>query len=246
MVKFREWGTCREWGRVARLLQGPLILQQFHRESSDMDESLRSVLLFGKQLLLNIASARIPVWPMQRRPTIIYSDAAWGDVVGCDGRAGWIIFPPDGSPKGAFTDVRTDDLGAFDDRSTYIGVLETLPALLIPMWDPEVVESSDIIWFVDNQGAASSLAKGASGSPDIDRIVSLSHLLWARCRARVWLEWVDSKANVADGISRDGFLDKASKALGFEPAFFPFPDCKALLQPDLGQAFSHVVSSVFG
>ncbi len=35
----------------------------------------------------------------------------------------------------------------------------------------------DVIWFVDNQGAASSLAKGASGSADIDRIVSLSHLL---------------------------------------------------------------------
>ena len=238
------WATCREWGKVGRLIQGPLILQQFRRETSVMDETLRGALNFARQLLLTIASARIPVWPMVKRPTLIYSDAAWGDVEGCDGRAGWIVFPPDGRPSGAFTDFHIQDLAAFTTRETYIGVLEAIPAILLSMWDASSLRSSDVIWFVDNQGAASSLAKGSSGAPDIDRLVALSHLVWARLHVRVWIEWVDSEANISDGISRYGFDDETSRSLGVVPEYFSLPRCADLLQPDLGDAFEHVITSV--
>ena len=237
------WTTSREWGKVARLIQGPLIMQQFRKESDVMDDTLRSILHFARHLLLQVASARIPIWPMIKRPTVIYSDAAWGDVPGCDGRVGWIIFPPEGQPSGSFTDVSRADLEAFERRETYIGVLEALPALLVPMWDPSALENSDIIWFVDNQGAAASLAKGSSGAPDIDRIVALSHLLWARFRARVWIEWVDSKANISDGISRDGADDETARKLGINPIQFQLPRCSELLQHDFGCAVSFAMSS---
>ena len=237
------WATCREWGKVARIIQGPLIVQQFRREVAHIDETLMGALSFARQLLLTMASARIPIWPMVRKPTLIYSDAAWGDVKGCDGRVGWVVIPPEGPPSGAFTDVSLDDLAAFGLRKTYIGILEAIPALLLPMWDSSAITQSDIIWFVDNQGAASSLAKGSSGVQDVDRIVALSHLVWARLRARVWIEWVDSKANISDGISRDGLDDLTSRELGVIPTHFPLPKCAELLKPDLGEALSFVTSS---
>ena len=140
--------------------------------------------------------------------------------------------------------VSRAELVAFERRETFFGVLEALPALLVPMWDPSALENSDIIWFVDNQGAAASLAKGSSGAPDIDRIVALSHLLWARFRARVWIEWVDSKANISDGISRDGAEDETARKLGLNPIQFQLPRCSELLQHDFGCAVSFAMSSI--
>ena len=32
-------------------------------------------------------------------------------------------------------------------------------------------------------------------------------MLWQDLRARVWLEWIDSKSNPADGLSRLGLSD---------------------------------------
>ena len=83
-----------------------------------------------------------------------------------------------------------------------------------------------------------------SGAPDIDRIVALSHLLWARFRARVWIEWVDSKANISDGISRDGADDVTVRKLGLDPIQFQLPRCSELLQQDFGRAVSFAMDLV--
>ena len=32
---------------------------------------------------------------------------------------------------------------------------------------------------------------------------------------RIWYEWIDSKSNPADGLSRDGLLDKWTKRQGW-------------------------------
>ena len=35
----------------------------------------------------------------------------------------------------------------------------------------------------------------------------MAHVLWATLRARVWIEWIDTDANLADGLSRLGLQD---------------------------------------
>ena len=81
--------------------------------------------------------------------------------------------------------------------------------------------SEAVVHFVDNTGALSNLIHGYAQRPDCGRLTNSFHLTVARLRSKVWLEWVPSKANVADAPSRDddeALLD-ALEAAGFEQGF---------------------------
>ena len=73
---------------------------------------------------------------------------------------------------------------------------------------PELFEDSDILWFVDNESAVSSLIRGAAKPEDIDKIAAFSASRTTSLRARIWWEWIDSDSNPSDGLSRDGLLDE--------------------------------------
>ena len=49
----------------------------------------------------------------------------------------------------------------------------------------------------------SNLIHGYASRPDCGRLVNTFHLMLADLKSKVWLEWVPSKANVADLPSRD-------------------------------------------
>ncbi len=68
---------------------------------------------------------------------------------------------------------------------------------------------------MDNEGSASSLVKGISKHFDAGCISHLAHLLWARLGCRVWIEWINTKSNPADGLSRDGLLDAWTRKQGW-------------------------------
>ena len=38
-------------------------------------------------------------------------------------------------------------------------------------------------------------------------MMQAAHWLWMKLDIRVWIEWIDSKSNPADGLSRDGWED---------------------------------------
>ena len=47
-------------------------------------------------------------------------------------------------------------------------------------------------------------------------IVQTAHLLWLHLGTRVWIEWIDSASNPADGLSRAGLQDPWTQAQGWE------------------------------
>ena len=58
------------------------------------------------------------------------------------------------------------------------------------------------LW-VDNSGAVGGLIKGYSGVPDCARIINLFHFVLARLGiASLWIDYVPTESNVADGPSR--------------------------------------------
>ena len=59
------------------------------------------------------------------------------------------------------------------------------------------------MWFVDNTAALSGLVKGASKEPVNEKLIAHYWAAAFRLDARIWLEYVDSKSNWADGISRE-------------------------------------------
>ena len=60
----------------------------------------------------------------------------------------------------------------------------------------------DLVAFVDNQGAAAALLKGYARNSDALDAAAALHIIAARHDTRLWIEWVDSKANIIDGLSR--------------------------------------------
>ena len=84
---------------------------------------------------------------------------------------------------------------------------EAVCALVIPIFHEQLLSDSDIIHFIDNEAAAASLIRGTSTQEDVHEIVLSSSLLYHNMGSRVWYEWVDTKANPSDGLSRNGVRD---------------------------------------
>ena len=69
------------------------------------------------------------------------------------------------------------------------------------------LQGTDVLWFIDNEAAASAGIRASSGVPEVDVMVQAAHWMWMKLDIRVWLEWIDSRSNPADGLSRDGWQD---------------------------------------
>ena len=80
---------------------------------------------------------------------------------------------------------------------------------------PEIFEDSEVLWFVDNEGAVSSLIRGAAKVEDIDAVAALTTVQAAKLKSSLWYEWIDSDSNPADGLSRDGLSDTWTQSQGW-------------------------------
>ena len=59
------------------------------------------------------------------------------------------------------------------------------------------------------------MVKGSSKHPAVRRTVAVVHFLMFRFNISIWWEFVDSKANWSDGVSRWGAEDKCAREHGF-------------------------------
>ena len=102
----------------------------------------------------------------------------------------------------------------------------------------------DIIWFIDNRGAAEAMIKGASPQLDTTQMVLTIQLLFMALGCRVWVEWIDSKANPADCLSRD---DADSEEAVRTSGFLLFPPSEPpwqLFQGEPIDVFHEVVAAL--
>ena len=100
--------------------------------------------------------------------------------------------------------------------------------MLAPYNLPEAFRNQDVIWFIDNEAAAAALIRGGSGSTDVDKMAQIAHHMFLQLNARVWVEWINSDANPADGLSREGFLDSWTKLQPWELRVPEQPDWDCL------------------
>ena len=85
---------------------------------------------------------------------------------------------------------------------TFIAQGEAVGALAPMLSLPWLFKGRAVIQFQDNTQALSALIHGYASKPDMGRVVNAYHLAQYGARARAWLEWVPSAANVADLPSR--------------------------------------------
>ena len=104
-------------------------------------------------------------------------------------------------------------LGRLQDRSTQILAVEAFAAIAAPWISPHLFHKQDVVWWIDNISALSSLIRGAAKPEDIDLFAAMSTLQFSSLQTRAWFEWVDSDANPADGLSRLGVHDPWTEAV---------------------------------
>jgi hypothetical protein len=100
---------------------------------------------------------------------------------------------------------------------------------------PDQVAERDVVWFVDNEAAVSSLIRGTSRSGDVGHIAAIAQLRLLQLGASPWFEWIDSHSNPSDGLSRDGLEDEWTLKQGWSlgegiqpPWGFLLGECAAL------------------
>lgn len=158
--------------------------------------------------------AVVRVSPSSQRPVLVWTDASWDPEVGKAhgrGHVGFVAkFPAaDGAYETVFAEspvpsallVRLHQLRA---QETFIHPSE-LVGIMAPYISPDLqgrFDSRFVLHFGDNQAANQAAVNGASSSPDLNALVHSHHLRLAASDTRLWVEWVPSAANIADGPSR--------------------------------------------
>ena len=90
-----------------------------------------------------------------------------------------------------------------------------LAAISVYSTYPDLVRGRKVNHFIDNTVALSALVHGYSGKPDLAKSVNVFYLQMVRLRARVYFEYVASKANIADLPSRNAFKQLRLELRGF-------------------------------
>ena len=129
--------------------------------------------------------------------------------------------------------VPDEILAALLARKQQIGQAEMLGAIVPCLSMPEALAGRDVLHWIDNTSAKAALVHGYSGMPDSARIAHAFHAWNMGLAARVWFEYVPSKANIADLPSRRAFAELQLELAGWAS---PLDDvAHALVMPTVDQ-----------
>jgi len=224
------------YGAVGRAATLPLVTRQYRDVSVAFvkGDEIWHTWQFFEALLPRLPPLHVPLEPPSVPSLIVYTDAAFHlrrsrhPVSGsCDsdlfsrlhGGLGAVVFDP-------FTHRAYWAAGKPDwelllrvwpaSRKTYIAQLETLAAISVYTTFPKLFAGRRVQHWVDNTVALSALVHGYSGKPDLAQMVNIFHLQAAGLRTPIYLEYVASKANIADLPSRNAFAELSHELRGWE------------------------------
>ena len=214
-----NWMYSNCAGQIGKFA-GPVLTEIQHGVAGPLSPSMRQCL---EVLAFVVQSAEPrdivvigPPPPLLR----IYSDASFEDG---ELRLGWICFPPTSAPVGGTCVVPPSVLESWLPRRQQIYPGEALCGVIVPWFHRDLLRHFDLLWFIDNEAAASSLIRGSSRPDDVHRISQLSHVLLHGLGCRAWIEWIDSDSNPSDGLSRLGLADPWTLLQGWTLAEYTFP-----------------------
>ena len=185
--------------------------------SGEAQRTLRVLL----SILHNASPRDVHILAQPAKPVLVYSDASFeANTL----RLGWVIFAGDQQPVGGSCLIPEEEIAKWKARRQQIFPGESLCGLIIPFFHIEQLAQCDVVWFVDNCAAVAALVKCSSTEADVHTIVQHSHWLLHRAGVRVWYEWIDSKSNLSDGLSRLGIQDPWTAKQNWVVFDYPFPD----------------------
>ena len=105
-----------------------------------------------------------------------------------------------------------------------ICLVELMAVMLFLHNEEQLLHGTDILLFIDNSAALSALIKGRSGCADLDYLAQRIHLRAYSIDARLWVEYVETDANWADGVSREGPNCRWASSHDFRVRYVDVPD----------------------
>ena len=78
-------------------------------------------------------------------------------------------------------------------------------------------------WFLENLASLMALVKGRSASKNLEQFARMVHILLLGLNAQLWFEYIPSKSNWADSISRLGWEDPWHVGQSFSTFSVSFP-----------------------
>ena len=132
-----------------------------------------------------------------------------------DGGAGCLLHLHPDTRLGAEFPLRPQVFDIFWAQDYVIAQLELLAVLQGIITFADQLRNTSRVWFIDNIAALMSLVRGRSDNGDLDNMASMVHFLLFAINCQCYFDWVESKANWSDGISRDGMYDTFWPKHGF-------------------------------
>ena len=136
-----------------------------------------------------------------------------------------LVFLEATQDRQSFVAVVDDSLyNLFQESDHHIAQLELALILYGLLARPAEFRGRRGIWFVDNTAALMLFIRGRSSSPDLERLSQVIHLCLFTLSCTPYWEWIPSKSNWAEDISRLGWRESWPVANGFRvyPSFI-FP-----------------------
>ena len=177
------------------------------------------------QAVINAKPERpFPVIPQQTSRFCAASDAAL-EVPG-QGTGGFLLiwFDHQVEVREAFVaNIPPEIYSLWEPGTKKIAQLEMMMVLYALVARPEAFRHRRGLWLIDNIAALMCLVRGRSESTDLERISSLIHVASFSLQTWLWWEYIQSKSNWADSISRLGLRDPWYRANSFTVSVVSFP-----------------------
>ena len=215
------WMFSLAAGHMGRIAQ-PVLAKCSSDGPTPMDDEDVVTLQVLLRIVLDCQPRDVQVCGVDKVPLVIYSDASFEQGVL---RLGWVVMCPGTSyqPQGGTCEVPPEVIDSWVPRRQQIYPGEAIVALVIPALLPDLLRGQDLLWFVDNESATSTLIRCVSSQCDVHEIAQFSHYLLNSLDARAWFEWIDSESNPSDGLSRLGLADEWTQAQGWSLTSYTFP-----------------------
>ena len=207
--------STASFGQVGRGGAQPLIFRQYaDRPPFPLTHALRRALQYFRTLQELPLARQFQVWKSTQRPIVVATDGRVDDTA--PPSIAFVAIDLETHCKIAAWSVLTAELRSTWQGEDGIALVEESAILLAVQECGRQWEERDILWYVDNSVVLASMSKGASRSQAIDHGAATLQLVLAGLRIRVWWEYIESKANWSDALSRD-LKDPWLQEQGFTP-----------------------------
>ena len=191
-------------GRCCRGAMSALVARQYYDDATDVDGNL----LLSLRYIAAAAAAQpdrcVRIMPGCAPPVLVWTDAS-ADAGGV--RIGALIMRP-GEPTAVIIyDPPAEVVELWGDGGTVINQAELHAAPVVAESAGHLIADSEVIWWIDNTSAETSLIKAGSPTTTMCALALVATACFARLRARPWFEHIDSADNPADVLSRAGDRD---------------------------------------